>query len=388
MPLSSPSSSISDDSYLYICNGDTCKKTKVSQEVHDFVDLFKQGKDNMTSSIFSHSRQALADLNKSKACIYPKEIGPDLTGNDLEKITRKNTIVVFDRLNNKKEIIRSKPGIKAFMKEINTWVKNCDKDLICFFITFYYTDKYGEASGHANTIIVNKKLKTIEHFEPHGFEPKSSTHSIKEEFEKKMKSLFIDCCFKDYKFVPMKDICPRGATIGVQTLQTSNTKYPKMFGLCSWWSIWFMNVRMAHPNLTASQSYEKALKTIGTANVEKFILKFIKGLLNSIKIEDEPKTPKPTPKKTKPTPKPKTPCPSDKILNPKTGRCVKKDGKIGKELMKQTPKTPKATPKTSPKPKQTPKTPKPTKSCPPDKILNPKTGRCVKRDGKIGKTLV
>jgi hypothetical protein len=33
------------------------------------------------------------------------------------------------------------------------------------------------------------------------------------------------------------------------------------------------------------------------------------------------------------------------------------------------------------------KTPK-KEECPPGKILNPATGRCVKRDGKIGKTLV
>jgi len=30
------------------------------------------------------------------------------------------------------------------------------------------------------------------------------------------------------------------------------------------------------------------------------------------------------------------PCPSDKILNPKTNRCVKKDGAIGKQLLKST----------------------------------------------------
>ena len=373
MPLSSPSSSISDDSYLYICNGDTCKKTKVSQEVHDFVDLMKQGKREPNHTLKAYSIQALADLNKSKACIYPKKISYEF-----RKGSTQNTIRLTDHINNKKEFIYS----ESDMEKINTWVKNCDKDLICFYLSFYYT-KNGEDSGHANSIVVNKKLKTIEHFEPHGFDLESSTYSIKEEFAKKMKSLFIDCCFKDYKFVPTKDTCPRGVTIGVQTIQSSNTKYPKMTGLCSWWSIWFMNVRMAHPNLTASKSYEKALKTIGTDNVEKFILKYIKGLLNSIKFEeDKQKKTKTTPKKTKP----KTTCPPDKILNPKTGRCVKKDGKIGKELMKQTPKTPKQTPKQTPKP--TPKTPKPTKSCPPDKILNPKTGRCVKRDGKIGKTLV
>ena len=30
------------------------------------------------------------------------------------------------------------------------------------------------------------------------------------------------------------------------------------------------------------------------------------------------------------------PCPPDKVLNPKTNRCVKKDGAIGKKLLKNT----------------------------------------------------
>jgi alkylated DNA repair dioxygenase AlkB len=56
-------------------------------------------------------------------------------------------------------------------------------------------------------------------------------------------------------------------------------------------------------------------------------------------------------------------CPGGKILNPETGRCVKIDGKIGREITKL------------------------HKSCPDGKILNPETGRCVKIDGKIGRKI-
>lgn len=74
-------------------------------------------------------------------------------------------------------------------------------------------------------------------------------------------------------------------------------------------------------------------------------------------------------------------CPQGKILNPKTKRCVKKDGKIGKEILaKQKGNQPKNQPK-SPTPNQ-------NNQCPPDKILNPATGRCVKRTGKIGKEIL
>ena len=68
-------------------------------------------------------------------------------------------------------------------------------------------------------------------------------------------------------------------------------------------------------------------------------------------------------------PKKSKECPPNKILNPKTGRCVNKTGKIGKQIIKNL-KT------------------KPSKNCPPEKILNPKTERCVKKDGKIGKEII
>jgi len=65
-------------------------------------------------------------------------------------------------------------------------------------------------------------------------------------------------------------------------------------------------------------------------------------------------------------PNKKKECDSDKILNPITNRCVKKDGKIGKTILSKTTK----------------------KECDSDKIINPITNRCVKKDGKIGKAIL
>lgn len=64
-------------------------------------------------------------------------------------------------------------------------------------------------------------------------------------------------------------------------------------------------------------------------------------------------------------------CPSGKIYNPKTKRCVNRDGKVGKTLLETMSKGKKG-----------------SSTCPSDKIYNPKTKRCVNRDGKIGKTLL
>lgn len=58
-------------------------------------------------------------------------------------------------------------------------------------------------------------------------------------------------------------------------------------------------------------------------------------------------------------------CPPDKILNPKTNRCVNRDGLIGKTLEGLIGKV-----------------------CKDEEILNPKTKRCVKKAGAIGKKLL
>ena len=63
-------------------------------------------------------------------------------------------------------------------------------------------------------------------------------------------------------------------------------------------------------------------------------------------------------------------CPKGKILNPKTGRCVNKDGKLGQEL------------------KKAKKGSKPKKKCKLYQILNPKTGRYVNKDGKLGQEII
>jgi len=63
-------------------------------------------------------------------------------------------------------------------------------------------------------------------------------------------------------------------------------------------------------------------------------------------------------------------CPAGKIINPVSGRCVDRDGKKGKEILKSRKK------KSS------------TRKCPAGKIINPKSGRCVDRDGKKGKEIL
>jgi hypothetical protein len=74
-------------------------------------------------------------------------------------------------------------------------------------------------------------------------------------------------------------------------------------------------------------------------------------------------------------------CDKDKVLNPESGRCVKRDGALGKKILQQIMtgelKSPKKTVKTGK-----------AKSAPPGKILNPATNKYVLVSGKIGKAIL
>jgi len=86
-------------------------------------------------------------------------------------------------------------------------------------------------------------------------------------------------------------------------------------------------------------------------------------------------------------------CGPGKIRNPKTRRCVKKDGALGKALAAAVPaarkslKPRKAAPNLARPLIVAAPPPAIAKECPDGKIMNPKTRRCVKKDGKIGAKL-
>ena len=75
-------------------------------------------------------------------------------------------------------------------------------------------------------------------------------------------------------------------------------------------------------------------------------------------------------------------CPPEKIRNPKTNRCVLKNGKIGKMIIN------KKSSKSSKSLKSSISNNIIKKDCPPEKIMNPKTKRCVLKNGKIGKMIL
>jgi hypothetical protein len=81
-------------------------------------------------------------------------------------------------------------------------------------------------------------------------------------------------------------------------------------------------------------------------------------------------------------------CKTSEILNPASGRCVKKDSKLGKKIQKeQESGGHEESKQRSPSSKKNKSPGKKSATCKSNEILNPSSGRCVKKDGKIGKKL-
>ena len=439
------------------------KELKISDDVEEYFRfVVNDPRENEVvisyAEVQKYSREALGKLYSNISCVFKNSIEYNLDDNK----------VYFRR----DGWVNSKIPVK--IKLIKKWVNECKHDILGIGFNIL-NSKLG---GHANMIVLNKKLKTIEHFEPHG---ELHVYGNSDIFNKKVKSFFKDCCFPDYEYVEPTEVCPRiprltipgQKAIGVQTIQNqtsdklNNPLTKSIQGSCAWWSMWYLNVRIVHPEMTAQSAYNKAFNLMAKVtnltslgkDVESFIITFIKRLLTiakfkfiksdntkffrfkrpdgsqyfnsskndkddeivernlyqykisiakaeynifttlsseffkgkkSSKKETAPKksskketAPKKSSKKeTAPKKSSKgAKCPPGKIINPKTGRCVSKDGKIGKELLKNSKKSSKGR-------KQTPKKSSKGAKCPPGKIVNPKTGRCVKKDGKVGKQLL
>ena len=159
-----------------------------------------------------------------------------------------NHIASLDRLI--KELTSTNmEGPNEFIKMI----RECTKSMIIIPIHLKF-----DGGGHANIIIVNKRLKTIEWYEPHGFEyggedeDEAKQPYILEEFEKLFKPL------QGYKIYSPSDLmmsCPVQSGLQrynkyLNEVQTKDTVYGRITspkGYCVAHSMILADIRMTYP---------------------------------------------------------------------------------------------------------------------------------------------
>lgn len=108
-------------------------------------------------------------------------------------------------------------------------------------------------AGHANLILIDNEHKTIERFDPLGIDLKADEEDIKGLFgtfdvplESAIKGVFSN--IQDYRYVSTLEYCPQ---VSFQKLQPRfSTKLNSDLGYCSWWSMFFLEMRLLNRNMS------------------------------------------------------------------------------------------------------------------------------------------
>lgn len=143
-------------------------------------------------------------------------------------------------VDNKYDIMSIRPtdprvSMDNFINEINKCLKTHRIIPVNFTLE---TREYGK---HANMIIFDSEKKTIEHFEPHGYND-DSQWSISRAYIKSASGVkkFARKYYPNYKIISPKDYEPKN---GLQS------KIDAFSGMCVTWSILYLNYRILNPNI-------------------------------------------------------------------------------------------------------------------------------------------
>lgn len=216
--------------------------------------------------------------------------------------------------------------------------------------------KKGRVSHHRNAVLVDHAERTYERFEPHG----GNESRYDDVMEREFREIF---GLHGYTYIPPSSFCP---SFGPQ-------KYVKgsyYSGTCVFWSLWYLEQRLVHPDKTQSQILDELLTQFKEKGQE-YAVEFIKDYIDKInqhkiyihhKFSGSKKqhtTPKPAPK---PAPKKsaKRSAPKKSVKRPVPKKSVSKKRSASKKSAKR-PAPKKSVSKKRPA-KKTVKRPAPKKS--------------------------
>lgn len=228
---------------MFMCGNtiDSCRTTVVPKQVKK---LILEDRIYREESFHGPMLKVMQTIHKARACVFSNFINFDV---DTGRVTMKlhegrtnETMVPFDKL------------------EFAKFVERCDKSILGVPISF---------RGHANMLIINKVQKTLEHFEPHGVEASHASPAENTKFKTMIHDTFLcdDCVFSDYTYVPPEASCPIVAIgtgrmkIGMQGVFNTAKATSRAAGTCVMWSLWYLHVRLTHPELAPSDVMTQAL---------------------------------------------------------------------------------------------------------------------------------
>jgi hypothetical protein len=154
-------------------------------------------------------------------------------------------------------------GEKKFGQSLATCFKNTKLNFIVLPIGIRFSSGSG---GHFNIILIDKKRKTIERFEPYGVETLDDL-KIMTLFEKTIKGV-INKIDKGYKLLSGNKLCPEE---GLQFIEEKNIEKgvgtaidldSDPIGYCIAWSIYYVDMRLKNREINPNKLIKLLLKNI------------------------------------------------------------------------------------------------------------------------------
>lgn len=214
----------------------------------------------------------------SKMCLYLANKYPNIcvfnelkNGGELLYYMGSSDLEFYPDINSPDDM---KSPIKNF---IQSCIDNKNVNLIFIPLGIYGKGEWGVGWGHANFLIYNKKLKLLERFEPHGYTSTDSHYSV---IDKAVIKYFfgLKIPIDEYNNNLFADKC----YLGPQNQQTPEA-YEKG-GFCVAWTLFVLELRVSHPELTTDQVLKKFHDCIEFGGLKKksrlaFIKKYYTDLL-------------------------------------------------------------------------------------------------------------
>ncbi len=148
------------------------------------------------------------------------------------------------------------------------------------FIVALVSIRAHSSVGHANVIIYDKTTNELERFDPHGrWEIERFNHAS---LDATLKQDFMKVLPPKLKYLTPKNFCP--ATAIFQAKEVSNIPGYDPKGNCAVWRLWYINLRLANPDVPRKELIVIAQKKLEEkGNLYKFIKAYTLYVLQNIK---------------------------------------------------------------------------------------------------------
>ena len=166
-----------------------------------------------------------------------------------------------------------------FRNNLNLCIQN-EKRFVIFHLYLYFS----KVSAHANFIIIDKKNKTIERFEP------SSIFNI--DLDKRIKSYLHDVdsldILKKFTYLYPLNANSRYSFQDIESKETKRSSDLQLPGYCAIWCMWYADLRLSNPNVNRYDIYNFALDSLekNSYSFTDFIRSYSKFIYDISKYKD------------------------------------------------------------------------------------------------------